>query len=182
MQLYALTLQVCLPFFDFGRAEPIGLNSNLWFPLKFEMFCDSARVVYAVGRARTIQWHPTTGNLLRSRCANFWIFFIQIPGTSTLELLRLDPNTGRVTTLVSHETFGTIRALSAFRLTGSTKGESIDWLIIDWLDILTDYMVLGSDAGRIVVLEYDPINNILSRVHQVCWGLNIWPSVFHADM
>lgn len=40
-----------------------------------------------------------------------------------LELLRPDPNTGKVVELVSTEVFGLIRSLITFRLTGSTKGE-----------------------------------------------------------
>lgn len=39
-----------------------------------------------------------------------------------LELLRPDPNTGKVHTLLSHDAFGVIRSLMAFRLTGGTKG------------------------------------------------------------
>uniref|UniRef100_A0A914WK62 Splicing factor 3b subunit 3 n=1 Tax=Plectus sambesii TaxID=2011161 RepID=A0A914WK62_9BILA len=71
-----------------------------------------------------------------------------------LELLRPDPNTGKVHTLVSHEVFGIIRSLLAFRLTGGTK----------------DYIVVGSDAGRIVVLEYNPTKNCFERVHQETFG------------
>lgn len=41
---------------------------------------------------------------------------------NTLELLRPDPNTGKMHSLVTHQVFGVIRALTAFRLTGGTKG------------------------------------------------------------
>ncbi len=41
----------------------------------------------------------------------------------TLELLKPDPNTGKVHTLLSVEVFGVIRALMAFRLTKGTKGK-----------------------------------------------------------
>ena len=40
----------------------------------------------------------------------------------TLELLRVDPNTGKLHSVVSKEVFGLIRSLSPVRLTGSTKG------------------------------------------------------------
>jgi splicing factor 3B subunit 3 len=40
-----------------------------------------------------------------------------------LELLRPDPNTGKVHTLLTVEIFGVIRSLMAFRLTGGNKGE-----------------------------------------------------------
>lgn len=46
----------------------------------------------------------------------------------SLELLRPDPNTGKVHTLMSTEIFGCIRALMAFRLTGGTKGEFIVYI------------------------------------------------------
>ncbi|KAH8376410.1 splicing factor 3B subunit 3 isoform X1 [Drosophila serrata] len=72
----------------------------------------------------------------------------------SLELLRPDSNTGKVHTLMSTEIFGCIRALMAFRLTGGTK----------------DYIVVGSDSGRIVILEYIPAKNALEKVHQETFG------------
>ena len=39
-----------------------------------------------------------------------------------LELLRPDPNTGKIHTLLTVEIFGVIRSLMGFRLTGGTKG------------------------------------------------------------
>lgn len=72
----------------------------------------------------------------------------------SLELLRPDPNTGKVHTLLTMEIFGCIRALMSFRLTGGTK----------------DYAVVGSDSGRIVILEYNPSKNTLEKVHQETFG------------
>ena len=40
-----------------------------------------------------------------------------------LELLRPDVQTGKVSTVIVSDVFGSIRSLSAFRLTGGTKGE-----------------------------------------------------------
>ena len=45
----------------------------------------------------------------------------------TLEILRPDPNTGKLHSVLSVEVFGLIRSLMPFRLTGSTKGE--DYLV-----------------------------------------------------
>ena len=42
-----------------------------------------------------------------------------------LEILRPDPNTGKLHSLTSIEVFGLIRSLIPFRLTGSTKGKLI---------------------------------------------------------
>jgi splicing factor 3B subunit 3 len=40
----------------------------------------------------------------------------------SLELVRPDPNTGKVHTLLQTEVFGVVRSLMSFRLTGGTKG------------------------------------------------------------
>uniref|UniRef100_A0A8C2CUJ5 Splicing factor 3B subunit 3-like n=1 Tax=Cyprinus carpio TaxID=7962 RepID=A0A8C2CUJ5_CYPCA len=71
-----------------------------------------------------------------------------------LELLRPDANTGKVHTLLTMEVFGVIRSLMAFRLTGGTK----------------DYVVVGSDSGRIVILEYHPSKNMFEKIHQETFG------------
>ncbi|KAK7815628.1 spliceosome-associated protein 130 b [Quercus suber] len=70
-----------------------------------------------------------------------------------LELLRPDDN-GKIQTLLSVETFGAIRSLAQFRLTGSQK----------------DYIVVGSDSGRIVILEYNKEKNVFDKIHQETFG------------
>ena len=42
-----------------------------------------------------------------------------------LEIVRPDPNTGKVHTLLSVEVFGVIRSIISFRLTGGTKGNNL---------------------------------------------------------
>uniref|UniRef100_A0A8C5BMP9 Splicing factor 3B subunit 3 n=1 Tax=Gadus morhua TaxID=8049 RepID=A0A8C5BMP9_GADMO len=71
-----------------------------------------------------------------------------------LELLRPDANTGKVHTLLTMEVFGIVRSLMAFRLTGGTK----------------DYIVVGSDSGRIVILEYHSSKNMFEKIHQETFG------------
>uniref|UniRef100_A0A0M3HRW1 Splicing factor 3B subunit 3 n=1 Tax=Ascaris lumbricoides TaxID=6252 RepID=A0A0M3HRW1_ASCLU len=71
-----------------------------------------------------------------------------------LQLLFCDPKTGKVHVMCSHNVFGIIRSLLAFRLTGGSK----------------DYIVVGSDAGRIVILEYNPQKVCFERVHQETFG------------
>ncbi|RCN28423.1 hypothetical protein ANCCAN_25833, partial [Ancylostoma caninum] len=73
---------------------------------------------------------------------------------STLQLLFCDPTTGKIKVLCSHEVFGIIRSLMPFRLTGGTK----------------DYIAVGSDSGRIVILEYSSEKNSFVRVHQETFG------------
>ncbi|GAB2286715.1 hypothetical protein Dimus_021110 [Dionaea muscipula] len=70
-----------------------------------------------------------------------------------LDLLRPDDN-GKIQTLLSVDTFGAIRSLAQFRLTGSQK----------------DYIVVGSDSGRIVILEYNREKNVFDKVHQETFG------------
>lgn len=64
-----------------------------------------------------------------------------------LELLRPD-DSGKMQIIVSTEIFGTIRALLPFRLTGANR----------------DYIVIGSDSGRIVILEYSKEKNMFVKV------------------
>lgn len=70
-----------------------------------------------------------------------------------LELLRPDDN-GHVHTVLSVEVFGEIRSLLPVRLTGGSK----------------DYLVVGSDSGRIVILEYDDAANRFVKVHEETFG------------
>uniref|UniRef100_A0A7I4DMV7 Cleavage/polyadenylation specificity factor A subunit N-terminal domain-containing protein n=1 Tax=Physcomitrium patens TaxID=3218 RepID=A0A7I4DMV7_PHYPA len=70
-----------------------------------------------------------------------------------LDLLRPDDN-GKLQTMLSVEIFGAIRSLTQFRLTGSQK----------------DYIVVGSDSGRIVILEYNKEKNLFEKVHQETFG------------
>uniref|UniRef100_A0A915DI78 Cleavage/polyadenylation specificity factor A subunit N-terminal domain-containing protein n=1 Tax=Ditylenchus dipsaci TaxID=166011 RepID=A0A915DI78_9BILA len=71
-----------------------------------------------------------------------------------IQLLFCDPKTGKISVLCSQEIFGVIRSLLAFRLTGGTK----------------DYVAVGSDSGRIVILEYLPQKKCFDRVHQETYG------------
>lgn len=93
-----------------------------------------------------------------------------------LELLRPDANTGKVHTLLTMEVFGIIRSLMAFRLTGGTKGmlAQLEWLplkvFIKLVYLFADYIVIGSDSGRIVILEYNPSKNMFEKIHQETFG------------
>ncbi|CAL1706734.1 unnamed protein product [Somion occarium] len=71
-----------------------------------------------------------------------------------LELLRPDVQTGKVSTVIASDVFGSIRSLAAFRLTGGTK----------------DYAIVGSDSGRIVILDYDPKTSSFVKIHQETYG------------
>ncbi|PFH52598.1 hypothetical protein AMATHDRAFT_1998 [Amanita thiersii Skay4041] len=71
-----------------------------------------------------------------------------------LELLRPDVQTGKLSTVIAIDVFGSIRSLASFRLTGGTK----------------DYAIVGSDSGRIVILDYDPKTSSFVKLHQETYG------------
>lgn len=79
---------------------------------------------------------------------------IIVSNGTRLELLRPDVQTGKVGTVIASDVFGSIRSLAAFRLTGGTK----------------DYAIVGSDSGRIVILDYDPKTSSFVKVHQETYG------------
>ncbi|XP_074601621.1 splicing factor 3b subunit 3 [Brevipalpus obovatus] len=79
---------------------------------------------------------------------------IAVSRGKVLELLRPDISTGKIHTLVSVEVFGIIRSMMAFRLTGGSK----------------DYLVIGSDSGRVVILEFNSTKNTFEKVHQETFG------------
>ncbi|RUS26747.1 CPSF A subunit region-domain-containing protein [Jimgerdemannia flammicorona] len=97
-----------------------------------------------------------------------------------LELLRPEATTGKVHIVLAQETFGIVRSLSPFRLTGGSKGRL--WGINDKRAHRTPrtmkeveipayhYVVVGSDSGRIVILEYNPAKNTFDKVHQETYG------------
>ncbi|CAM9517421.1 unnamed protein product, partial [Heterosigma akashiwo] len=73
---------------------------------------------------------------------------------STIELLRPDDNTGKMVSVCATDCFAVIRAILPFRLTGAT----------------TDYVVLGTDAGKISVLEFIADKNRFKPVHVETFG------------
>ncbi|APA10509.1 hypothetical protein sscle_06g052790 [Sclerotinia sclerotiorum 1980 UF-70] len=73
---------------------------------------------------------------------------------SRLTLHRPDPSQGKIITALSHDVFGIIRAIAAFRLAGSNK----------------DYIIITSDSGRITIVEFIPAQNKFNRLHLETFG------------
>lgn len=73
---------------------------------------------------------------------------------SKLTIHRPDPTQGKITPIFSQDVFGIIRSLAAFRLAGSSK----------------DYIIIGSDSGRITIIEYVPSRNRFNRIHLETFG------------
>ncbi|KFM25355.1 Splicing factor 3B subunit 3 [Auxenochlorella protothecoides] len=70
-----------------------------------------------------------------------------------LELLRPDEN-GRMQTICSTEVFGLIRAIQPFRFPGAQQ----------------DYVICGSDSGRIIILQFSKEKNAFVKIHQETFG------------
>lgn len=71
-----------------------------------------------------------------------------------LQLLRPDTRTGKLVTVCEQNVFATVRSVAAFRLVGGSK----------------DYLVVGSDAGGIVILEFDTSIQLFTQVHWHAFG------------
>ncbi|KDN45467.1 putative splicing factor 3B subunit 3 [Tilletiaria anomala UBC 951] len=79
---------------------------------------------------------------------------IVLAKTTRLHLLRPDTQNGKFQTVCEQEIFGTIRSVAAFRLIGGSK----------------DYLIVGSDSGRIVILELDLKTMLFKQVHCETFG------------
>ncbi|PWN27033.1 Pre-mRNA-splicing factor RSE1 [Jaminaea rosea] len=76
-------------------------------------------------------------------------------GGCKLELLRPDTTvSGKAHAIFEQHTFGVVRSLASFRLTGGSK----------------DYLIVGSDSGRITIAELDVKANAFVVVHQETFG------------
>ncbi|KAI8874224.1 hypothetical protein GQ42DRAFT_116844 [Ramicandelaber brevisporus] len=75
-------------------------------------------------------------------------------GSSTLELVRPDPDTGKLLTVSTQELFCHVRSMVAFKLLGSRM----------------HHLVVGSDSGAIAMLAYHPRLNMFVRVQWQAFG------------
>jgi splicing factor 3B subunit 3 len=71
-----------------------------------------------------------------------------------LEILRPDASSGKLVPVLAQDIFGVVRSLLPFRLTGGVK----------------DFIAVGTDSGRITILEYQVDKNQLERVHLETFG------------
>ncbi|KMU76956.1 pre-mRNA-splicing factor rse1 [Coccidioides immitis RMSCC 3703] len=84
---------------------------------------------------------------------------IVIASGSKLSIHEPDSHQGKIRTLYSQDVFGIIRSLAAFRLAGSSK-----------VLVSLDYIIIGSDSGRIAIVEYVPSQNRFNRIHLETFG------------
>ena len=81
--------------------------------------------------ALTLQKASTITTAIHGNFSGKKVQEIAVARGKILEILRPDPTTGKVVSLLTTEAFGLIRSLISFRLTGSTKGKS--HVMITWL-------------------------------------------------
>lgn len=77
-----------------------------------------------------------------------------VRGNSVLEICTPDPATGKLLVLHSQNVFCKIRSILPFRPIGSTK----------------DLLVVGTDSGAFVLLNFLPEKRMLEKVHQEAFG------------
>ena len=83
-----------------------------------------------------------------------------------LELLRPD-EVGHMHSVLSTEVFGSIRSISTFRLTGI---KLCFRCLLTYVGGSRDYIILGTDSGRIIIVEYNAQLNVFEKVHQETFG------------
>jgi splicing factor 3B subunit 3 len=106
--------------------------------------------VYNLTLSQTTQVHnQILGNFLGTKSQE-----ILLNHGDSLQLVKIDPNLGKVVTILRQWGFGVIRDIKPFRLTGGSK----------------DYIVVGSDSGKFSVLEYDTKLNRLVVVQEETFG------------
>ena len=96
---------------------------------------------------------PKAQEIVVSRYVHLFCFCACENRGTLLELLRPDDH-GNMHVVCSHEVFGLIRSMVTCRLVGAKR----------------DYLVVGSDSGRIVILDFDVKLNLFVKVHQETYG------------
>mmetsp|Transcript_7770 Transcript_7770/g.32717 ORF Transcript_7770/g.32717 Transcript_7770/m.32717 type:complete len:1204 (-) Transcript_7770:61-3672(-) len=91
--------------------------------------------------------HVISGNFSNAKAKEFVVARERV-----LELFRVDA-AKHLVSVSSHQVFGVVRAIAPFRLTGGSR----------------DYVVVGSDSGRIAILEYKEEEGFV-QVHLETFG------------
>lgn len=78
---------------------------------------------------------------------------IVVARCKVLELMRPDEN-GKMQTVFATDVFGVIRSIATIRQTGGNR----------------DYVVLGTDSGKIVIVEYSVDKGCFEKVHAETYG------------
>lgn len=73
---------------------------------------------------------------------------------SYLELYRIDKTNERLVSVLSQNLFGILRSVASFRIAGSSK----------------DHIIITSDSGRVIILDYNPEKNVFDQLHSETYG------------
>lgn len=73
---------------------------------------------------------------------------------SYLQLYRVDKTNERLISVLSYNLFGIIRSIASFRIAGSSK----------------DHIIVTSDSGRVIILDYNPQKNSFDQLHSETYG------------
>lgn len=79
--------------------------------------------------------------------------FVVVRAAKVIELLRPD-ETGHMKVIYSTEVFGVIRSIAVFRVMGASR----------------DYLMIGSDSGRLIAIEYDNVRGCFQKILQETFG------------
>ncbi|XP_055389002.1 splicing factor 3B subunit 3-like [Condylostylus longicornis] len=133
---------------------PLSEIHQQFTPLRFLISTDESTInhirmqLYSLTLQKpTAATHAIQGNFSGPR-----VHEVVLARGRVLELVRLEDR--KLRSIWSSDVFGIIRSITTFRLTGSPK----------------DYLVVGSDSGRIVVLEFNSTKNCFDKVHQETFG------------
>lgn len=79
---------------------------------------------------------------------------IIVATANALNMYKIDVNQGKLVKILRHEMFGVVRSLASFRIMGSTK----------------DYILMGTESGKITIMEYRSEQRCFVLVHQETFG------------
>lgn len=81
-----------------------------------------------------------------------------------LELLRPDPTTGKVHTVLAHDCFGLVRSISPFRLTGGSKGKPSGFLDVSSRDIPVPLLIFDLPFQIMLLSAPIPVASLFSSI------------------
>ena len=93
--------------------------------------------------------HVVKGNFSSSKADE-----VVVVRGKVLELLRFNPEERRFVSIFSIDIFGVIRSIQSIRIDGESR----------------DYIIVGSDSGKISILEFDSQKNVFKRVIEDSFG------------
>lgn len=100
---------------------------------------------------------------------------IAIARGNNLELFGFDDESSKAVFICSTPAFSIIRSICSFRLAGNCTSDLFSlWarfiFIVNFPGSSKDYIVIGSDSGKVVVVEFDTTANNWKVIHSEVFG------------